>query len=342
MPWYKHKKLVYGCVAGVCCVALIGGGVAIALNQSSDNNKENETTTLTVSYKEDTGIKVNVDLPDWNDDSTPALLEINDGVSSTYQVIESKNAKDIKIALNKGDYTIKLISPINSDGSIYFVSDEVKATINDNNKEVKIPINGSKLPAEDVTDDQIKDIQKKFDEAKELGKVDQSTVDKVNKNADAGKDARESKSDDEKKEAQETAKEEVKKTETTGSTSSQSSSTSSPSSSSSSGSSGSSSSASFSTHTHNWIAHYSTIYHDAVTTQTPIYSEREVVYCNNCGADITNNYSQHTKAHALAGETGGWSVKTETEMIGYETTTITPAYEETVVDYYYCSCGATK
>lgn len=255
IPWCKRKKLVYGCIAGACCVAIAGGGIVFALSQQGVNTENNQPKTTTtqkvVEKQEETGIKVSVDLPDWNEDSTPALLEVSDGVRTTYQASESKNSKDIKVNLSKGDYTVKLISPINSDGSIYIVSDEIKTTIDDANKEVNVPINGSKLPAEDVTDDQIKEIQQKFNDAKEQGKVDQATVDKVNKNADAGKEARELKSDEEKKEAQESAKEEIKKTSE--SSTSQSSSSASPSGSTSSGfsSSGSgSSSSSSSTPTH--------------------------------------------------------------------------------------------
>ncbi len=306
IPWCKRKKLVYGCIAGACCEAIAGGGIVFALSQQGVNTENNQPKTTTtqkvVEKQEETGIKVSVDLPDWDEDSTPALLEINDGVKSTYQAIESKDAKDVKVSLAKGDYSVKLISPINSDGSIYIVSDEVKTTIDDANKEVNFPINGSKLPAEDVTDDQIKEIQKKFDDAKEQGKVDQGVVDKVNKNADAGKDARESKSDEEKKEAQETVKEEVKNT--SNGTSSSSSSTSSQSSSSASTSS-SSDSSSAPAHTHNWVAHYTTIHHDAVTHEEPIYQLTERSICSACGADITGNVYEHVKAEMLAGNPGG-------------------------------------
>ena len=340
VPWYKRKKVVAGCVAGVCCLALVGGGVAIALNQATDADKGSDAAITTVANKEETEIKVTLDLPDWNEDSTPALLEINDGISSTYQAIKSKDAKDLKINLNKGTYTIKLISPINSDGSIYIVSDEVKTTIDDTKKEVTLPFNGTKLPAEDVTDDQIKDIQKKFEEAKEQGKVDQEIVDKVSKNADAGKDARESKTDEEKEEAQETVKEEVKKnSESTDSQSSSSNSTNSTSGGFSSSGFSDSSGSSTPAHTHSWT----TVYHDAVTHEEPVYdlvcigSHIEcLIHGRTIGSDgctvATNSYPYH----CLANETRVYDY--ENQITGYKTVVDTPAWSET-----YCTtCGATR
>ena len=106
---------------------------------------------------------------------------------------------------------------------------------------------------------------------------------------------------------------------------------SSSSSSSSSGSSSSSSSSSSSqpsqpTHTHNWVAQYT-------TQQTPIYSEQSVRVCNVCGARGID--SAHVKAHALAGEGSGNHVEIETYISGYDT--------QQVLTGYVCSgCGASK
>lgn len=335
VPWYKRKKVVAGCVAGACCLVIIGGGAAIALNQPTNTGKGADADITTVANKEEAEIKVTIDLPDWNENSTPALLEINDGISSTYQAIESKNAKDLKINLDKGTYTIKLISPINADGSIYIVSDEVKTTVDGTKREVTLPFNGTKLSAEDVTEDQIKDIQKKFEEAKEQGKIDQEIVDKINKNADAGKDARESKTDEEKEEAQETVKEEVKKnSESTGSQSSSSNSTNSTSGGSSSPGSSTSSGSSTPAHTHSWT----TVYHDAVTHEEPVYSQiwvRSAVFCNKHKCEKTGRYCP-VDPDCMASE----HVEEiyEDRITGYKTVVDTPAWSET-----YCTtCGATR
>ena len=103
------------------------------------------------------------------------------------------------------------------------------------------------------------------------------------------------------------------------------------SSSSSSSSSGSSSSSSSSqpsqpTHTHNWVAQYT-------TQQTPIYSEKTVRVCNGCGARGIDR--DHTEAHALAGEQAGSHNEYETYISGYDT--------QQVLTGYVCSgCGASK
>ena len=71
--------------------------------------------------------------------------------------------------------------------------------------------------------------------------------------------------------------------------------------------------------------------------------------CNVCGADCTNNLTEHQKAHALAYEGGGWHTEYGTRLV---TTTVhhdaiygtrwvqdSEAYDEKIIDGYACICG---
>lgn len=93
-------------------------------------------------------------------------------------------------------------------------------------------------------------------------------------------------------------------------------------------------------HVHDWEAVYRTVHHDAwdEVVVKEVYDPWEC--CNVCGADITANYYEHEKQHALAGEGGG----RHTEYYKTVTTTVHhDAWDEQVLDGYVCtSCGAEK
>ena len=119
-------------------------------------------------------------------------------------------------------------------------------------------------------------------------------------------------------------------------------------------------------HTHNWVAQYKTVnvpekghneqvlVQAAYDEQVPITEMREFSICNVCGADITNNTTSHTKAHALAGEGGGYHSEWREVVTGYNIVHHDAVYETRyVVDSpattkqeltgYKCSgCGKTK
>lgn len=119
-------------------------------------------------------------------------------------------------------------------------------------------------------------------------------------------------------------------------------------------------------HTHNWVAQYKTVnvpekghneqvlVQAAYDEQVPITEMKEYSICNVCGADITNNTTSHTKAHALAGEGGGYHSEWRETVVGYNTVHHDAVYETRyVVDSpattkqeltgYKCSgCGKTK
>ena len=353
VPWWKNRRAQYGMIAGACALVIAGGaGIAIASNQPAPAEEQTQEPAKVEQVEQATthDLRVTLDLPEWSDTSTPALLEVNDGIDTSYKAVDS-TSPSADLTLENGTYTLTLVSPINADGSIYIVSDPQAVKVdNTTGANITSPITGTKLPAEDVTEEQINAIKDAFNKAKDTGKVDQITVDKVTNNANAGIDARNSKTDEEKQQAQETAKQETatkqESTNTgqssTGSSSSSGSSTSNSDSSSSSSDSSSQSQQSTPAHQHSWTPVYKTVHHDAVTEQQPVYETVGAVICNVCGEDITNNKTNHLKAHALKHEGSSYHVEDKTIITGYNTVVIQQAYNEDVLDHYVCNCGAVK
>ena len=357
-PWYKKRKAQIGmAAAAVAVVAACAAGIAVASNQPTpvtDTNASAAQTTPAAAH-ETTEVSVPLDLPEWNQDSSAALLEINDGANTTYKAITPDNAKSTKLELAPGTYTLTLTSPINADGAIYIVSDPQTLTVDSKQTNANVPLVGSRLSPENVTEDQINAIKDKFSKAEGSGSVSKSDVEKVTNNAAAGADARNSKTDEEKKDAQNAAKQDTQSAQesaggnassgTSGQTvqagvSGGSASSGGSTGGSSSSSSGSSSADSTPTHTHSWQPVYRTVHHDAVTEQSqePIYEWTTV--CSVCGQ--VEPTREHSKNHALNHEgsgTHGASV-----IVGYNTVTktIQAAYDEQVLDHYVCSCGATQ
>lgn len=335
--WYKNKNALYGCIVAAIVLVLAGGGTAFALLSNKSEPIQNDAASVqTVANKEQGTIAVVLNLPDWNEDSTPALIKIDDGKDIQYKAIEpKKNNLSVELKLDKGNYTVSAVSPINHDGSIYVVSDPIKVSLDDAKNEIKVPVEGTKLPAEDVTDQQISDIQSEFDKAKEQGSVDEKVTDKVKENANNGKEARESKSDEEKTEAQEEAK---KQTETKQGSTNQAIATPAGNTSNNSSSNTSSpqpaepSQPSAPSHEHSWTPVYTTVHHDAVYTQRAIYG----TVCTSCGATL--NTENDIVKHLKATEHHGW----REGVVGYEDVLLQDAYDEQVFDHYACSCGATK
>ena len=123
-------------------------------------------------------------------------------------------------------------------------------------------------------------------------------------------------------------------------------------------------------HTHDWVAQYKTVnvpekghneqvlVQAAYDEQVPQYKYVERQICSACGVDITDlgqaGISAHIKAHALAGENGGYHSEVRQVLIGYTTIHHDAIYEtKYVVDspattkqeltgYKCSSCGKTK
>ena len=86
-------------------------------------------------------------------------------------------------------------------------------------------------------------------------------------------------------------------------------------------------------HQHSWSPVYKTVHHDAVTQQ--ITTETHI--CNTCGADLGNSDESGAYAHLINNNHSSFRNANK-----YETKVITPAWDESVISYYSCSCGQTK
>lgn len=123
-------------------------------------------------------------------------------------------------------------------------------------------------------------------------------------------------------------------------------------------------------HTHNWVAQYKTVnvpekghneqvlVQAAYDEQVPQYKYEEREICSDCGVDITDlgqaGISAHIKAHALAGENGGYHSEVRQVLIGYTTIHHDAVYEtkyvvdspattkQELIGYKCSSCGKTK
>lgn len=96
----------------------------------------------------------------------------------------------------------------------------------------------------------------------------------------------------------------------------------------------------------------------AYDEQVPQYKDVERQICSACGVDITDlgqaGISAHIKAHALAGENGGYHSEVRQVLIGYSTVHHEAVYEtryvvdspattkQELVGYKCSSCGKTK
>ena len=120
-------------------------------------------------------------------------------------------------------------------------------------------------------------------------------------------------------------------------------------------------------HTHNWVPITSVIHHDeqghnekilvseAWTEEVPIYEDKEVMICNDCGAELNaSNCYDHVENHLLSGGKGSWREEWRKVQVGtnkinhdavYEDKWVVDkaAWDETVTTGYKCSgCSATK
>ena len=120
-------------------------------------------------------------------------------------------------------------------------------------------------------------------------------------------------------------------------------------------------------HTHSWNPITSVVHHDeqghyekilvseAWTEEVPIYEDKEVMICNDCGAELNaSNCYDHVENHLLSGGKGSWREEWRKVQLGtnkinhdavYEDKWVVDkaAWDETVTtEYKCCSCGATK
>lgn len=119
-------------------------------------------------------------------------------------------------------------------------------------------------------------------------------------------------------------------------------------------------------HSHSWTPIKKTVHHKeqghyenvlvkpAWTEKVPVYDEREVMICNDCGAELSpSNLDTHIRNHILNGGKGSWREEWRNVQVGTKTVkheavykkkwvVDKKAYDETITTGYKCSCGATK
>lgn len=344
---------------------------------SNDNAKKAVKHTLNINVTADKG---------WDKDSTPAIAHIKSDdkkVDFYHAVSPDKDGKkgSSKVELSEGKYTVEFVSPLNKDGSAYEIYDTGKAqeieVTADNDKEVKIDCPMTQIPAEKVTDEMVKDIVDKTQEAVEkgdetlkgdkgkdvLGNLAENVGNNPNASEETKKDAEtvkeETKTDSKPAEAVKNedkgASDNGNKNNAASGNNASSNNTASNNNASSGNNNGSGNNAPAEqpkpSHQHAWKEH-------TATTQTWVpnivtvedYGTQQVavgtrIYCN-CGAVLTSGHYEHEMAHLRAGEDDGYQTETiyetQTVVVGSHTEDHGHYETSTYVDYYYCDCGATK
>ena len=282
------------------------------------------------------------------------LLENGDAVKNKeertlYYTVKENDKLDVKIGLQDQDKTFVFKDVDTTDTKKVDVSlkdDKVNldVTKKDGTTATLTPSEDSAKTEEEKKDEsEVKQEEKKEEKKEETAKTDSSN----------------------KSNTSESKKDNTASTSSNSNKNNSSSSSSKPSSKPSNNSGSSSNNSKPAEHKHEWVAQYKTVtvpekghneqvlVQAAYDEQVPITEMREFSICNVCGADITNNTTSHTKAHALAGEGGGYHSEWREVVTGYNTVHHDAVYETRyVVDSpattkqelvgYKCSCGKTK
>lgn len=378
IEWVKHHKPHTAAIV-IIVVAVIAVSIAAASGAFTQQDKtttdEQKTVDVTLNVTADNG---------WDENSTPAIAHIESNDVDFYHAVTPDaegNKGTSSVALAEGDYTVRFVSPVNSDGSAFDIYDTgapVDITVDaDAETAPAVDCPMTQIPADQVTDemlahiiDQTKDAVENGDETLK-GDIGTDILDKLEGNVAQNPNA----SDETKQEATDADKEvDVNKepaqttppaTTDNSNTGSQSSNTgSSNSGSTSTGNSGNSGSTSSKpsqpsqpskpAHTHTWVNHTATRQVWVSNwVDVPDYGTQKVVVGNTY--TFSDGYSttdiSAAKAHAkeliLAGKDSGY----QTTPVYEEQTVQTGSHKEdhgsykteTYVDYVYCSsCGARQ
>lgn len=364
----KKKTIITAGLCAALVVVAVGGGVYYSATTMPEHVPVTaQTSSESDSETEEVYLPIEVTADGWDKDtSTPVIAHIvsDDGKIDFYHAFNANEQADIALG-SEGSYTVSFISPINSDGSIYHVSDPVTIDTGGKTSTVASKVTFEKVSASDATTDEITNLIKDIAEAIKkgdetlVGENGAAIVEKAETNAKTNKNVDTDAVTETAKAAETTAKETT--AADTGAKKNNSSSKSSSSSSNNSTASGNTSynsSNQGSSHTHNWVAQTKTVHHDAVTVHhdavtvwvEPTYKTHSI--CSACGADITGNEDSHIENSLINGDGTCWHYYM-TDMVdqeGYWKTTqaaydetVQAAYDETVTTGYKCSsCGATK
>lgn len=189
--------LLTGCGAKNASAKEISSAKADKLPIADNTSKKEESITdiLTVSVLADSG---------WNTDSTPAILHIEAreaGGLDFYHAISpdaegSKGSSSIKLA--EGNYTVELVSPLNNDGSAYEICNMGSAQeimVGIDNKDLTLDCEMKQIPAEQVSDEMLREIVTRIQAAVEKGDAGKVILEtlavNVKNNLNATKETRE-------------------------------------------------------------------------------------------------------------------------------------------------------
>lgn len=377
----KTKQIL---MAGALALSMVLSGGMLTGCSNSSNTKDTKTSEVTkkkevktlgkktkdsksLKFTNSTGKKITVfeTKSSSEENFCDNLLEDGDAVKNKeqrtlYYDVKENDKLDVKIGLQDQDKTFvfKDVDP----------ADTKKVDVS--LKEDKVNLDVTKKDGSTVTLTPSEDSAKTEDEKKDESEVKQEEK-KEEKKEETAKADSSNKSNTSESKKNNTASTSNSSSNKNNSSSSNSKPSSKPSNSSNSSSSkpsnnNSSNSSKPAEHTHNWVAQYKTVnvpekghneqvlVQAAYDEQVPVTEMREFSICNVCGADITNNTTSHTKAHALAGEGGGYHSEWREVVTGYNTVHHDAVYETRyVVDspattkqelagYKCSSCGKTK
>lgn len=363
----KTKQIL---TAGAIALSMILTGCSASSTETKDTKttevaKKNEVKTLGKKTKDskslkmtnNTGKKITVfETKSSSEESfSDNLLDDGDAVKNKeertlYYDVKENDKLDVKIGLQDQDKTFVFKD----------VDTEDTKKVDVSLKEDKVNLDVTKKDGSTATLTPSEDSAKTEDEKKEEQEVKQEEKKEEKKEETAKADS------SNKSNTSESKKDNTASTTNTSSNKNNSSS-SKPSNSSNSSNSSSSKPAE---HKHDWVAQYKTVnvpekghneqvlVQAAYDEQVPQYQDVERQICSACGADITDlgqvGISAHIKAHALAGENGGYYSKISQVLVGYQTVHHDAVYETRyVVDSpattkqeltgYKCSgCGKTR
>lgn len=208
------KQAIAIAVAIVLIIAFAVAGVAGAFSKDSEPEAEISTTGLETPETIIDEIELNVTGDDkWTAESSPAIVHIkgvNDNTKETdfYHAV-SYGKEEPKLSLVSEEYEITVVAPINTDGSIHVLANANKDTDGDGEndalafnsadyanvktekEQLKVEITIKQIPADQVTDDMMKEVVTNIKTA--IAKGDDTLkgdngkqiLETVNKNVDA-------------------------------------------------------------------------------------------------------------------------------------------------------------
>lgn len=163
-----HKKIIAATLTGL--IVLGAGGTAYL---SSKNEKQPATAQADVQAPQTKNVPISVEAKDWNENSTPIIVHLKgvDGSAkgtdfyhgTTYEEVAAGKAE---VSVVDGSYEISAVSAINSDGSLYDVSQvalkvEVARTNKADDTKTDATLDLGVLPkidADKVTDEQMQQV----------------------------------------------------------------------------------------------------------------------------------------------------------------------------------------